>query len=61
MAYPVNDVVDVEEQIIQRLLRQETMIRHHLDVSLFAEEHLYERNCFTPQSTIYLNVFHPYI
>ncbi len=53
MACPfVNEVVDVEAQIIQRLLRQETVIRRRLDVLSFVEEELYEKYCFTSQSFI---------
>ncbi len=34
----MNEVVDVEAQIIQRLLRREKVIRRRLDVLLFSEE-----------------------
>ncbi len=56
----VNEVVDIEAQIIQRLMRQEKAIRGHLDVLSFfsSRTSFYMKDTVSPHNVRYiLNIF----
>ncbi|MBN3294808.1 HARB1 nuclease, partial [Amia calva] len=63
MACPfLDEPIDIEAQILRRNLSRERVIRPHLDVLLFPDDHLFERYRFSAQSIIYLNdILSPHI
>ncbi|MBN3299083.1 HARB1 nuclease, partial [Amia calva] len=63
MACPfLEEPVDIEAQILHRILRRERVIRPRLDVFTFPDDYLFEHYCFSAQSIIYLNdILSPHI